>query len=281
MKVRNPVIDYTAVRPHWAPIPEFAQDYNAKSLVPAYIEPFLIQVMRRAKTLLSPDEVDLHEDIAIFIRQESQHCKQHVAFNEMMRRHYPKMKEIEDDYAAEYKAFLRDRPLKFNLAYAEGFEALGAIGGEVFFEDLDDLLEGADANAVLLWKWHLAEEFEHRHVCAQLYKTLYCSGGWNRFWNGYVYRVWIFLYAIKHIGHHVNRFASHLEEVDRQARTPAEQAASEQRRRLLKQRGRKRLARLLPVLSPFYDPAKKAVPAGLTEYLGTLEQRSPATSRPA
>jgi len=31
MKVRNPVIDYTAVRPHWAPIPEFAQDYNAKS----------------------------------------------------------------------------------------------------------------------------------------------------------------------------------------------------------------------------------------------------------
>jgi len=276
MKVRIPGFDFSGVQPHWTASKELAQDYNAKSLVPAYIEPFLIQVMRRAKLKLAPEHESLHRDVITFIRQESMHCKYHVDFNDMMRRHYPGMKAIEEEYAAEYCRFLQERSLKFNLAYSEGFEALGAAGAETFFEEAEALLVDADPRALQLWKWHLAEEFEHRHVCSQVYEALFCHGPWNRFWNGYIYRVWAFLYAMKHIGTYVDRLFRHLLEVDRAGLSAAERVASDARLSEMKRRRLGRLKRLLPVLSPFYDPARKPVPVGLNEYLRSLESRERA-----
>ncbi|PZR42794.1 MAG: metal-dependent hydrolase, partial [Stutzerimonas stutzeri] len=39
MRVRSPTIDFSDVRPNWAPNREFAQYYNAASTVPAHVEP--------------------------------------------------------------------------------------------------------------------------------------------------------------------------------------------------------------------------------------------------
>ena len=71
MKVRRLKIDYSTIKPHWAPNIEFAQHENASGLTPEHVEPYLIKVMNQAKAQLPPELTRLHQDIAIFIKQES------------------------------------------------------------------------------------------------------------------------------------------------------------------------------------------------------------------
>ena len=49
MKVRKPTFDYSEVPLYWSKNHEFAQRWNAGSLIPAYIEPFLVKVLKEAK----------------------------------------------------------------------------------------------------------------------------------------------------------------------------------------------------------------------------------------
>jgi predicted metal-dependent hydrolase len=283
MKVRHPKLSYGEISPHWAKNPNFAHEWNAMSLVPAYIEPYLIQVMLRAKGKLPDSLTTLHREVGIFIRQEAQHCKQHLAFNDMMRRHYPGMEALEKEYEADYLNWLKNKSLKFHLAYSEGFEALGAEAAQVFFEELDEELSGADPRAVELWRWHLAEEFEHRTVCFDMYKTLYCRGFYNKIVNGYFYRVWAFLFARKHIFTHVVRLAQFLHTADN-AKLPAQQAAQAwealaayAKRGAARQRGVTRR-----VLAPWYNPRFKRMPRGLEAYLEGFDQNHPsAAGRPS
>lgn len=264
MKVRLPTFDFSSIRPHWAPVREFAQSYNAFSTVPAHIEPFLVKVMMRVKDALGDSHPKLRESIEIFNKQEVQHCKQHVAFNKMLYKSgYAGMQALEKPYKDDYQRFLETRSLRFNVAYCEGFEAMGSSAGQVFFEELDEYLEGADAAAVDLWKWHLAEEFEHREVCFQAYKALYGNGLY-----AWLYRVWAFGYAVKHIGSHTARVADYLNQIDRQGMTEEQRQASLERQKLLKARiSKASKKRLIKVLSPFYDPAKMVPSPGMAELL--------------
>jgi|SRR5690554_5096099 len=266
MRVRTPVIDFSEVRPDWAPNREFAHYYNAASTVPAHVEPFLVKVMMRARTELAsrPNQQRLLADVDIFIKQEVQHCKRHVAFNQRLYDSgYAGMRELEAPYEADYRRWLEDKPLRFLLAYSEGFEAMGSSSAEVFFTELDDYLEGADESAVTLWKWHLAEEFEHRSVCYDVYKALYGHG-----LRSYLYRLYGFVYAVAHIGSHVKRVNAYLLGQDRRNLSETEQASSVERQQQVKRRiARASLPRLLKVFSPFYDPACKRAPLGMAQYL--------------
>ncbi len=264
MKVRVPDMDFSRIRAHWAKVPEFAQSYNAFSTVPAHIEPYLVKVMRRAKDVLDPKHEKLHEDIAVFNKQEMEHCNNHVAFNRALYEvGYKGMKEIEKPYQQDYVRFLREKSLRFNVAYCEGFEAMGSAAAQVFFEDLDEYLEGADEEAVDLWKWHLAEEFEQREVCYQVYKTLYGNGP-----LAYLYRVGVFIYSTAHIGRHTARVMRYLVAKDRETMTEEERQASIEREKTLKKKVAKASRkRLLAVFSPFYDPGKKKVSPGMQEIL--------------
>ena len=89
MQVRLPRIDYSTIRPDWAANREFAHDRNASSTIPSYVEPYLIQVMKRAKEVLPANETQLHAEIDWFIAQASQHYRQHNAFNRRIRAFYP------------------------------------------------------------------------------------------------------------------------------------------------------------------------------------------------
>src|SRR5690606_427253 len=111
MQVRQPKFDFDTIKPHWAPVHEFAQSYNGFSTVPAHIEPFLIKVMMRVKDLLGERNAALKQDIEVFNKQEVQHCKQHVAFNNMLYRSgYEGMRDIEKRYKDDYERFLKTKP---------------------------------------------------------------------------------------------------------------------------------------------------------------------------
>jgi predicted metal-dependent hydrolase len=264
MQVRFPKWDFSTMRAKWAPSLEFSQRYNAASTVPAHIEPYLIKVMMQAKKVLDPKHKQLHADLEIFIKQEVQHCKQHVAFNNALYAlGYEGMKELEAPYKADYDRFLKEKSLRFNIAYSEGFEAMGSSSAEVFFESLDEYLEGADPDAVAIWKWHLAEEFEHREVCYQLYHAMYGKGVFS-----YLYRLYALFYAVGHIRSHATRVEEFLLAQDRARMTPAEAAESVLRQKAVgKAIGKATLPKLLGVLSPFYDPGKKQASPAMKTFL--------------
>jgi len=267
MKVRYPELDFSAAKAHWAKSPEFSQMLNAFSTVPAHIEPYLVKVMRKVKKDLDPKHEKLHADIDIFNKQEVQHCKLHLAFNnKLYTLGYAEMPEEERPYKEDYERFFATKSLRFNVAYCEGFEALGSSAAQIYFEDFKDYFEGADKDAMNLWLWHLAEEFEHREVCADVYRTLYGNGP-----LAYLYRVGVFLYALAHIGAHTKRISRYLIDKDREGMSPEQLTHSKKHEAML---NRKYLIaafkRLIGVLSPFYDPGKKVASAGMQEVLAAI-----------
>lgn len=99
-----------------------SQNQNAASLMPVHVEPYLIKVMQKAKELLGSEHAALKADIDLFIRQESQHYKQHQQFNKALyAAGYDRLPEFERELADDYRRFLAQRSLRFNCAYCEGF----------------------------------------------------------------------------------------------------------------------------------------------------------------
>jgi hypothetical protein len=272
MKVRSPKAHYGDVRPHWAPNHEFAQLLNGQSLIPAHVEPYLVKVMAKAKPLLDRADGALQQNLDVFIKQEMQHCKQHLIFNKVIRESgYPGVTPIEADYAADYNRYLAEMPLVWNLAYCEGFEAMSSIAVTVFFEEYDSYFEAADSQAVELWKWHLAEEYEHREVAHDVYHALASKNPVT----AYIQRIQGFFAAVKHIRGYARRFSAYLLDLDRAAMAPAELEASKAREaeigRAMARRSREHL---IDILSPWYKPARRRPPRGLTAFLADFERRA-------
>jgi len=260
MKVRKPNFDYATSLPHWCKSnPGFSQLQNLGSLMLPYLEPYLNTVMRRAQVKLDPEH-PLNADIALFCKQEAMHYLQHGAYNEKLREAgYARLPEIEKRYEDHFQRLLDQKSLKYNCAYCLGFETIGPVATAMWFEGLDDFLEGADPAVVGLWKWHLAEEYEHRTVAFDVYQTLF---------GGYFYRVYG-LYAFMRDWRAFNReFLKYLLTEDGKKMSADEIALSrEQLAAFKKRQSRFSLPRLLRTLSPFYNPRKLTPPKGVPELL--------------
>ncbi|PJI89475.1 metal-dependent hydrolase [Sphingomonas koreensis] len=267
MTPRYPKMEFGSVDPHWSRNSELAQHYNAASIVPSHIEPYLVRVMLKARPRVASHDPQLSRDIEVFNKQEVEHCKRHNAFNKMLReKGYPGLIDFEKRLAAEYRDWLENRSLRFNLAYSEGFEAIGSSNAETFFQVLPLLERSADPAALELWKWHLAEEFEHRHVCFDVYHTLYGRGP-----LAWLYRCWGYLYAYRHLTRFMDGVADYLIAIDRESMSEAQREKSKIRVAGHRKMTRKRdLKQMLTVLSPFYNPSRKRPSAAMTAYLASL-----------
>lgn len=268
MTPRYPAMEFTAVDPHWSRNHELAQHYNAASIVPSHIEPYLVRVMIKALPEIAARNPGLARDIEIFNKQEVEHCKRHNLFNRMLRdKGYPGLAGFEKQLAAEYKDWLEKRSLRFNLAYSEGFEAIGSSNAETFFQVLPLLERSADPQALELWKWHLAEEFEHRHVAFEVYRTLYGCG----LFRGYFYRCYGYLYAYRHLTRFMDAVADYLIAIDRDTMSPEQLEKSKARVASHRKMARKRdRIQMLAVLSPFYNPSRKRPSAEMATYLASI-----------
>jgi len=176
---------------------------------------------------------------------------------------YPGLKDFEAKIADEYQDFLQNRSLKFNVAYSEGFESLGIIAGEFIFKHAKPWLRGADDSVATLWKWHLAEEFEHRTVCYDVYKDLY---------GGYFYRIYGLLYAMKHLGSYGKTVTQFMIEQDYQSGA----IKNDYKSKIRKLRhgivyGSYVLAKVCRIFSPFYNPQKLSMPDGAEEILEAVD----------
>lgn len=274
MIVRYPKFDYSDFTFYWSHNMAFSQDRNATAIIPSPVEPWLIKLLREARPLLPANFAWLKNDIEAFIAQESQHFRAHRTFNKLIAAAgFPKLVEFEAGLAADLERFGRTKSLRWKLAYADGFESLGAVSGKIWFEQSDEMVGGLDNAAIRLWKWHMAEEFEHREICFQVYKALYCQGFWNRFVSGYFHRIWGFLFAMWHLRGFSDRAVKYMRAVEMQRMSEAEKLRLKRDISAFNRFSRSTFLRpLLANFLPWYDPGKKPDPNGLYDYLKNFEK---------
>ncbi|MDA0979015.1 MAG: metal-dependent hydrolase, partial [Proteobacteria bacterium] len=171
----------------------------AFSLTMPYLEPYLIRMFLKAQQEVT--DPALLEDMKRFSQQEGNHYRNHARINEIIRSKFDdetaaELLRIEQELKADYERFLKTRSLKFNLAYAEGFEAMTcavAISAVNRDEQKEPPLTGLGG----LLAWHALEEVEHRTVAFDVYKHL-CGG--------YFYRIFGALRAQVHYLYAIHKF---------------------------------------------------------------------------
>jgi len=255
MQARRPPLEFGSARPRWIPAaPAYAYQLDAASSMLPYLEPYLIKVQKLARERLDPvRHAGLVRDIELFNQQEANHFALHARYNAALRTHYPGLERFEAEVRGDFERFLRERPLEWNLAYCEGFECSGLVSAELFFGPAEAFLADADPAPRELWAWHLAEEFEHRSVCHDVLHALH--PGWMARLRGYVA-------FLRHLQAYCNRVARFLRDTDRERGALAADAAALDRR-FQRTALRFTLPRMLRILSPFYDPARRRTPAAI------------------
>jgi predicted metal-dependent hydrolase len=216
------------------------------SLTMPYLEPYLIRSMKLAvKEIRDPR---LAEDARRFSQQEGHHYRNHADFNLRIRASFEPatadaIQAIERALEADYQRFSREKSLRFNLAYAEGFEAMTCAGALASAEHgTFDEVPGGE-----IWAWHMSEEIEHRTVAFSVYEHLVGS---------YAYRLLVGGWAQWHYACYVRRFALCM------ARSLGRRLA-----RPTSPMHRTALRNYLRTWSPRYHPAKIPVPAGVGQLL--------------
>lgn len=142
------------------------------------LEPYLIRTMRAALPQIT--DAALAADVQAFVGQEAQHFQNHRRVNEMVLSQLSqpaaeRIRGILHELDADYQRFTTTRSDRFNLAYAEGFEAMTCAMAMTMFEQAaaappgEPTLTGEWAN---LWAWHAAEEIEHRTVAFEAFDHL-------------------------------------------------------------------------------------------------------------
>jgi predicted metal-dependent hydrolase len=140
------------------------------------LEPYLIRTMRAVASKVT--DPGLADDMKAFIGQEAQHFQNHRRVNEMVLRQLGeptarRIRHILDQLDADYQRFTTSRSDRFNLLYAEGFEAMTCAMALSMFEQA--ARPGAQTGFGpwrQLWAWHAAEEIEHRTVAFGAYEHL-------------------------------------------------------------------------------------------------------------
>jgi len=269
--VRTPEINYEECFPKWAPNLEFAMTWNAFSILPVHLEPYLIKVFNQAKPLLDPvKDADLIKEVEWFCAQEGQHYRQHAKFNRVFQTpRYPEVEKIGKQYGQDLEDYRKNRSLIFNLAYVEGFESGGGVFYRRWFEDFGEYRIGAREEVLQLFDWHMAEEYEHREVAYKLYMRLAANGNiFRRIWYGYFYRIYGVVKMMGHGGQYIDQIRKHLLDVERNEMTSDEAKASVAREiKFGKSIFWQTLKDLFEVLSPFYNPWKKPPPKGIESIL--------------
>lgn len=180
MSIRKVPFSYSAnTTAHWnSDKPEFSQVVNAASLAMPFLEPYLVKIMREARPTIT--DPALREDLDLYIVQEATHSRQHKKFNETIAAAgYSSVAELEGKLDSDYASLDEKRSARFNLAYAEGFEAMALAVGHMLIDEREYLFGDSDSAVASLVLWHFVEEIEHKNVAFDVFDHLH--GGY--FWR--------------------------------------------------------------------------------------------------
>lgn len=186
IEVRRPRFDWDGHPAHWIPGDPMASHVgNALHLLFPTGERFFMQAVRDARPdVTDPELVDAIDE---FIKQEAWHAQAH----DQVLRHLDDVGIDPSGYIERLERFfdfaLRDRPswpawtkgwqLRRRLAITAALEHFTAVLGEwaLTADGLDEA--GADEQMLDLFRWHAAEEVEHRALVFDVYQHV--GGGYG------------------------------------------------------------------------------------------------------
>lgn len=238
--------------------PELSYTFLGTWFMLPHLEPYLMRTMNEA--LRHVKDPALAEEMRRFVQQEGQHHQQHARANEMLRARnpvgYSRLRQLEEQMSAEFKRFTKEKSLKFNLAYAEGFECMTSAASSVQIETGMFAKPGNPLRTLALW--HVMEELEHRNVAFDAYRA---QGG------GYLYRLFVGLWAQLHFMGWGRRLTQVLKEADREVfERYAKDAGSVARRDAFRKvYWKKAIPRWLAIYTPWYSPRRLPLPAGFEQ----------------
>lgn len=268
MTLRRPPFAYRReAAAHWnAARPEFSQMVNAASLAMPYLEPYLIKTMREARPLIT--DPALAAELDLYCRQEAAHFSEHRRFNEELKALRPEtIANIEAVLADDYARLGRERSLRFNLAYAEGFESMALALGHMLIEDRAFLFGGAQSGVASLVLWHFVEEIEHKNVAFDVFEHV--SGS-------YMWRLIGLFYATGHIFRRTRSgYQQLLKEDGLWHNLRSRWALARMILRIFAKLGPK----FLRILNPFYHPSTVADPAWMLAWRTLHKTNETAAAR--
>ena len=133
--------------------------YNALSTTFPAGEAYFVESVRAFRDQVPPK---LAEEIKGFTTQEAIHSREHDAFNKRATRSGYDLTSLEARVEKRL-AITRDRPAIVNVAATMALEHFTAIIAHELLVNPAHL-EGAEKETADLWRWHAAEEIEHKGV---------------------------------------------------------------------------------------------------------------------
>ena len=119
----------------------------------------------------------LAEQVRMFCGQEGVHSREHARYNALLRRQGYPLEALEKRVEAVLGRVSKRTPPLAQLAVTCALEHFTALMGHVLLRD-SRLVEGAHPVMAALWRWHAAEENEHKAVAFDVYVA--AGGGYRR-----------------------------------------------------------------------------------------------------
>ena len=148
--------------------------YNALSSTFPIGEAYFVESVRAFR---EGTPAKLAEEIKAFTTQEVIHSREHAAFNQRAAEAGYDLTKLEQR-VEERLAVARARGPYANVAATMALEHFTAILAHQLLADPRHL-DGADAEAAELWRWHACEEIEHKGVACDTW--LWATRDWPRF----------------------------------------------------------------------------------------------------
>jgi len=175
--------------------------YNALSATFPKGEAFFVESVRQFR---EGAPLKLAEEIKGFTTQEAIHSREHDAFNKRAADAGYDLTKLEAQVEKRL-AVTRGKPPIVSLAATMGLEHFTAILAHQLLADPRHL-DGADRETADLWRWHAAEEIEHKGVAYDTW--LHATRHWPR-WKRWKLKARVMLYITRNFV--VDRTAGSLE----------------------------------------------------------------------
>jgi predicted metal-dependent hydrolase len=175
--------------------------YNALSTTFPKGEAFFVESVRAFRNGAPPR---LADEIKAFTTQEAIHSREHDAFNKRAAQSGYDLSKLESQVEKRL-AVTRDKPPIVSLAATMALEHFTAILAHELLADPRHL-EGAEQETADLWRWHAAEEIEHKGVAFDTW--LYATRDWPR-WKRWKLKARVMLFITRNFV--VDRTAGALE----------------------------------------------------------------------
>lgn len=131
-------------------------------------ERFFVRAVRAHQSLVKDEE--LLKEVRTFCGQEGVHAREHERINELSVRHGYPIHEMEKRVEALLARVSKRSPAIAQLGVTCALEHFTALMGEMLLASRG-LLEGAHPSMAALWRWHAAEENEHKTVAFDVYRA--------------------------------------------------------------------------------------------------------------